>query len=187
MSPQVWPPAPKTTVQGQVPANVAVGSGSFTRLLDGTVLVAGASRVRLDALFDGLAADLYELHWRFSVATASYLQLRFAAAGTPYSGSSYVRDVAYAAPGAGFSSTADTQTALIIGSGATSAQHGRLELAFPALAGQAATYFGQYSAAAASKNLVTGYMTVNTVFDGIEISNSGGGAMSGFVKVIKLG
>ncbi len=171
---------------GQKPTGVTVGSGSATPAADYAVAVAAASNVRLDGVFDGQGFDRYRLHWRLATASSAYLQLRFSTAGVPLTASNYVRDLAYAPAGSGFSALTDTHTALFIGSTTTTAQFGELVIDFPAIAGVAANYFGQYFAAAAGKNVVGGYMGVNNVFDGVQFLNSAGVAMSGWIKVEKV-
>lgn len=174
---------------GQIPSSAVVGgSGTATVLADGTVTFSVNGNVVFNDVFNGIGGDIYEVHWLATMTTASYLQIQFTSGGVVYAGAGYVRDLAYAGPGSAFTSLTDTQAALIVGSSASgSAQNGRLTITDPAR-NAPTTYFGQYNAAAASKNIVTGYMTVPNVFDGFRLSNNSGssGLMVGKIKVVKV-
>lgn len=78
-------------VQGQVPSNVAVGSGSFTALADGTIDFTGASSIRLDGVFDGTGADIYEviIDGIRSTDTSGIMVWRLSRGGTPYTAAEY--------------------------------------------------------------------------------------------------
>lgn len=77
--------------QGQVPSSVAVGSGSASVASDGTVTFTAVSSVALNAVFDGLGMDAYEVYILLQAAGAAYQYLRLRAAGTNSSGSVYNR------------------------------------------------------------------------------------------------
>lgn len=172
-------------LQGQVPSSVTVGSGSASVSADGWVLFSGASTITINGVFDGLGIDFYEIHWRLAVTSASYLQFQIAVAGVPVSSSTYFRNLLFVPWGGTPAVTADNQVALILGSSATSVQDGSLLLRHPARAA-ATTYQASYQTAAAATAIVGGYTGVGTACDGFRFSNSGAGAMTGELKVLKL-
>lgn len=178
-------------MQGQIPSSVAVGSGTASVALDGTVTFTGASSVSLNGVFTG-EHDVYEATILLTNSVAGGgVWNRMRAGGVDYSGATYNYVAHYTAVASGpnrysfFGGTA--APTLNPGLGAsTPLIRSKITYFSPARSEAIVQMMAEHVVAASDRYMCFEAADVGgSPYDGFTIAS--GGTMSGRIKVVKIG